>query len=667
MRFEQDFPDIRRHGFARVAAVVPEVSLTHPMQNAKNHLTYLEDAYNQGAMYAVCPELGLTGYSSGDLFFSETLTDAVLDALDWLVQKTDGWDMLISVGVPLVVDAQLYNCAVTFCNGEILGVTPKAYPPEYREFYEARHFARASNARSTTIALLNQSDVPFGTDIIIRSRTNPNFAVFTEICEDLWVPIPPSTHAALAGATILGNLSASNITIGKGEYRRQLVLDSSGRNLAVQIYCAAGFGESTADLAWDGEALIAQGGKLLATNTRFALHGSCIVTDVDLHALMHDRRQSSFRQNASDDGKPFRIVYCDADLGAGADNALLEFRYPLEQHPFVPEDPGTRDERCQETFNIQTSALAMRISSLPPNYRKLVLGLSGGQDSTHALLVAVYTMDLLKLPRTNVIAVTMPGFGTTPRTKGNAQALAEALGVTFKDISIVPLATALLESVGHDLTDHNVTYENSQAWSRKMVELALAGKLGAIDQGTGDLSELALGWCTMFGDHASHYNPNAGVPKTLISHLIRWSAEYVFAEEAEVKKVLLDILDTPISPELQPAGADGQIVQKTESIVGPYALHDFFLFYFVRHGRSPFTIARLAAQAFDGQYTLVEIKKWLKVFIQKFFGNQFKRNCVPDGPKVGLTSLSPRGDWRMPPEADAGPWLAELDEVPDRL
>ncbi len=666
MRSKSDFPDIRNHGFARVAAVVPEVSLSDPMQNAKNHLHYLQQAQEQGAMYAVCPELGITGYSNGDLFFSETLTDAAIDTLDWLITETGDMDMLISVGMPLVVDAQLYNCAVTFCNGKILGVTPKAYPPEYREFYEARHFARASNARSTTVALLGQ-EVPFGTDILIRARYHPNFVIFTEICEDLWVPIPPSTHAALAGATILGNLSASNITIGKGEYRRQLVLDSSGRNLAVQIYCAAGFGESTADLAWDGEALIAQGGKLLAQNERFRLHGSCIVTDVDLHALMHDRRQSSFRQNASDDGKLFRTVECEGHLGDQYEESLLTFCYSLDAHPFVPSDPKTRNERCQETFNIQTSALAKRITSLPPAYQKLVLGLSGGQDSTHALLVAVYTMDLLKLPRTNVVAITMPGFGTTPRTKGNAEALAKALGVTFKDISIVPLATALLESIGHDLAEHNVTYENAQAWSRKMVELALAGKIGAIDQGTGDLSELALGWTTMFGDHASHYNPNAGVPKTLISHLIRWSAEYVFAQEADVQKVLLDILDTPISPELQPAGADGQIVQKTEAIVGPYDLHDFFLYYTVRFGRSPFTIARLAAQAFDGQYTLAEIKQWLEVFLRKFFGNQFKRNCVPDGPKVGLTSLSPRGDWRMPPEASVAPWLAELAEVPNRL
>jgi NAD+ synthase (glutamine-hydrolysing) len=666
MRDSTVFPDIREHGFARVAAVVPEVALSNPMENAKNHLVYLQQAQTQGSMYTVCPELGLTGYSNGDLFFSETLTDAAIDALDWLVGETERMNMIISVGMPLVVDAQLYNCAVTFCNGKLLGVTPKAYPPEYREFYEARHFARASNARSTMVRLLGE-DVPFGTDILIRSWQYPNFVIFTEICEDLWVPIPPSTHAALAGATILGNLSASNITIGKGEYRRQLVLDSSGRNLAVQIYCAAGCGESTADLAWDGEALIAQGGKLLASNTRFALHGSCIVTDVDLHALMHDRRQSSFRQNASDDDFPFRSAMCEVDLGASAKEALQTFCYPLDAHPFVPSDPATRNERCQETFNIQTTSLARRLMVFSEYRRKLVLGLSGGQDSTHALLVGAYTMDLLKLPRTNIIAITMPGFGTTKRTKGNAQALAEALGVTFKDIPIEPHATTILQSIEHDMANHNAVYENSQAWSRKIVELAMAGDVGAMDQGTGDLSELALGWTTMFGDHASHYNPNAGVPKTLISHLIRWSAEYVFAREAEVKKVLLDILDTPISPELQPASADGQIVQKTESIVGPYELHDFFLYYFVRYGRSPWTIARLAAQAFDGQYTLVEIKRWLDGFLRKFFGSQFKRNCLPDGPKVGLTSLSPRGDWRMPPEADVSPWLAELDEVPDSL
>ncbi|MFA6588608.1 MAG: NAD(+) synthase [Patescibacteria group bacterium] len=660
------FLDIRKHGFVRVAAIVPEVTLSNPLQNAQNHLRYLRQAYEQGAMYAVCPELGLTGYSNGDLFFSHVLIEAALKALRFLLAESRSMDMVISVGMPLIVDEQLYNCAVTFCKGQILGITPKAYPPEYREFYEARHFARASNARSTTVEILGQL-VPFGTDILIRCTQYPNLVIFTEICEDLWVPIPPSSHAALAGATVLANLSASNITIGKDEYRRQLVVASSGRNLAVQIYCATGFGESTADLAWDGAVCIASGGKLLKTNQRFLIGGSCTVTDVDLHQLMLNRRQSSFRQNGTDHARIFRTVEYHAPLGILNKSIFEKFIYPIEAFPFVPNNPADRDERCQETFNIQTSSLARRLKVFPTDRQKLILGLSGGQDSTHALLVAAYTMDLLGLPRTNIIALTMPGFGTTERTKGNAQKLAEALGVTFREISIVELTNVLLKSIGHDMSVRNSTYENSQAWARKFVELALAGDEGAMDLGTGDLSELALGWTTMFGDHASHYNPNPGVPKTLISHLMRWTAEHVFAKETAVQKVLLDILATPISPELQPAGADGQIVQKTEDINGPYELHDFFLYHFVRFGRSPLTIARLAMQAFQDRYTLAEIKKWLGVFLRKFFANQFKRDCLPNGPKVGLTSLSPRGDWRMPPEADSTIWLDDLAKIPDEL
>ncbi|MDO8669526.1 MAG: NAD(+) synthase [Candidatus Buchananbacteria bacterium] len=668
-----NFLDIRDHGFFRLAAVVPKVELANPKANVISHLKELSQVYDQGAMYTLCPELGLTGYSCGDLFHSQLLLDQVGQSLREIIEATKYWDMIISVGLPLKLDFAVYNTAVTFYQGQILAVTPKAYPPEYREFYELRHFARASEAQADVVNLFDQ-DAPFGTDIIIYHPHN-NFSLHVEICEDGWVPIPPSTSAALAGATVLANMSASDITIGKHDYRLQLMLGSSGRNLAVQMYCAAGFGESTSDVSWDGDAIIAERGNLLASSERFQLDGTHIIADVDLIAVEQDRmRQNSFRENGIDNLKEFRLANIKA---SSADLKRSEvyhnLRRQIDPHPFVPSDPLKRNERCYETFMIQSTALIRRLTQLPQDRRKIIVAVSGGQDSTHALMVATHAIDKMQLPRTDIIAITMPCFGTTQRTKNNAINLCQALGVTFKEIPVTKIVEEIFEAIGHDKSDTSLVFENTQAWSRKFVELAQAAKFKGLVLGTGDLSELLLGWCTYMGDHGSHYAVNAGVPKTLISFLISWTAEVIFAQEPRVQAILHDILATPISPELLPP--DGEtITQVTEDKIGPYELHDFFGYYFIRFGYSPKRIARLALAAFiqqvdtDNQkYDLADIKKWLGVFLNRFFTNQFKRNFMPDGPKVGLTCLSPRGDWRMPSDAQVQAWLDDWAKIPNAL
>lgn len=668
------FLDIRTHGFFRLAAIIPKVELANPDANVINHLNELIEAYNGGAQYALCPELGLTGYSCGDLFHSELLLSRAEKGLAKILDRTKDLNMIISVGLPLRVDAAVYNVAVTFYMGQILTVTPKAYPPEYREFYELRHFAKASEAQVNSVILLGQ-EVPFGTDLIVYHPLYRGFALHVEICEDGWVPIPPSTSAALAGATVLANMSASDITIGKHDYRLQLMLGSSGRNVAAQMYCAAGYGESTSDVSWDGDAIIAERGSLLTTSKRFQTVSNHIMADVDLAAIEQDRmRQNSFRENGIDNLKRFRRINLQPlNTGLWRDsNVYNNFLRQIDPHPFVPSDPARRDERCYETFMIQSTALMRRLEQLPEDMRKVIVAISGGQDSTHALLVAVYTMDMMKITRANIIAVTMPCYGTTERTKNNAINLATELGVTLKEIPITEIAESVFEAIGHSKNETNLVYENTQAWSRKFVELALASKFKGIVLGTGDLSELMLGWCTYMGDHGSHYAINAGVPKTLISFLINWTAEVIFAKEKEVQIILHDILATPISPELLPPDGEN-ITQVTEDLNGPYELHDFFGYYMVRLGYSPRRIARLAFAAFnqqvvDGQkYYLIEIKKWLEVFLTRFFANQFKRNFMPDGPKVGLVCVSPRGDWRMPSDAQVQAWLTDLEKIPDAL
>jgi NAD+ synthase (glutamine-hydrolysing) len=511
------------------------------------------------------------------------------------------------------------------------------------------------------------SEVPFGTDVLVRAPHLPGFVLHTDICEDLWVPVPPSTLAALAGATVLGNLSASNITVAKWEFRQELVRASSARNLAVQLYSAAGFGESTADLAWDGQGLIAERGRLLAATPRFSLRGAQVTVDVDLQAIAQDRmRQSSFGANARDHAaRPFRIVECSAAAESRPVEVFTDLRRPAEPHPFVPADAAQRDERCREVFMIQATALARRIEALPAEARRAVIGISGGQDSTHALLVATHAMDLLGIDRTHIIGVTMPGFGTTARTRGNAGRLMEALGVTSREIAITPFAESVYAAIGHPPEHEDRTFENVQAWLRKLLLFSVASQAHGIDIGTGDLTEIALGWATYGGDHMSHYAVNAGVPKTLITYLITWTAEVIFAADAAVQAVLRDIVATPISPELLRPNAAGEIVQRSEEIVGPYELHDFFLYHVLRFGSGPRRLARLAEHAFADRYSRTQIRDWLLVFIRRFFANQFKRDCMPDGPKVGSGgALSPRGDWRMPADAHADTWLADLESLP---
>jgi NAD+ synthase (glutamine-hydrolysing) len=661
-----DFHDVRAHGFARVAVCVPEGRVADPAFNAAAHVRILERVHAEGAHYAVCPELGLSSYSCGDLFFQETLLTAALNALRTVAEATARWNLLVSVGIPLVVDDLLFNCAVTLYRGRAVAVAPKAYPPNYREFYELRWFHPAVDAHSDEVVLLGRA-VPFGTDVLVRASHLPGFVLHTDVCEDLWTPVPPSTIAALSGATVLANLSASNVTVGKYEYRQELVRSSAAKNIAVQLYSAAGFGESTADLAWDGHGLVAERGALVAETERFVMGGTSVTTDVDLRALGEERmRQTSWGQNAGIHGRALRTVEV-GDPTDGRPAALWrEFRRRIEPHPFVPSEPARRDERCREIFSITATSLARRLEALPADARRIVLGVSGGQDSTLALLVAVHAMDRLGLPRQNVLGLTLPGFGTSKRTYENATALVRALGGELREIDIKAIAGGVFEAIGHDAAVEDVTFENVQAWTRKMLLFATASRERGIDLGTGDLSELALGFATYGGDHMSHYGVNAGVPKTLVSELIRWAADVVFNAEPQVATVLKSVLATPISPELRRLDAQGQINQHTEAIVGPYELHDFTLYWFLRFGFGPRRVARMALHAFQGRYTLAQIRRWLVVFLDRFFANQFKRDCVPDSPKVGSGgSLSPRGDWRMPSDASVAAWRSGAESIPD--
>jgi len=662
-----DFLDVRTHGYARVAVCVPEMRVADPAFNAEAHLRMLERAYIEGAHYALCPELGLSAYTCGDLFFQETLLDGARAALARVAEATAAWNMIVSVGLPLVVDDLLFNCAVTLFRGQPLAIAPKAYPPNYREFYELRWFHAAANARSRETALLG-TVAPFGTDVLVVAGHLPGFVLHTDVCEDLWTPVPPGTIAALSGATVLANLSASNVTVGKFEYRRLLVTSSAAKNLAVQMYSAAGFGESTSDLAWDGHGMIAERGEMVAETERFSLHGSAAVVDVDLRALVEDRmRQGSWGQNAAVHGRELRRITVDG-VEARDTAVFRRLHRRIEPQPFVPADPAVRDARCREIFLIKATSLARRLQALPEDARRVVIGVSGGQDSTEALLVATHAVDLLGLPRAHVVGVTMPGFGTSKRTYANACALVRALGATLREIPIGDIAGHVFGAIGHDPKVEDVTFENVQAWTRKFLLFSLASRERGIDLGTGDLSEIALGWATYGGDHMSHYAVNAGVPKTLISYMIRWAAETIFADEPDVARVLESVLATPISPELLRLDAAGAITQKSEELVGPYDLHDFFLYWFLRFGFGPRRIARMALHAFGDRHPLLEIRRWLLVFLRRFFQNQFKRDCMPDAPKVGSGgSLSPRGDWRMPSDASVAAWIAEAEAIPESV
>lgn len=659
-----DFHSLYSHGFARVAVAVPHVRVADPAFNAERTVALARQAADRGAALVLFPELGLSAYSNGDLFHQDVLLSAARAALATVVEASRGLTAVLVVGVPLRFGGSLYNCAAVVHRGTLLGLSPKLYLPNYREFYEKRQFASGRDAPFTEVDVLGQR-VPFGTDLVYEASTLDDFALHVEICEDVWTPIPPSTLAALAGATVLTNLSASNITIGKAKYRRDLCAAQSGKCLAAYLYAAAGPGESTTDLAWDGHAMVYELGERLAESERFTPEEDITYADVDLGRLAQERmRVTSFRDCAGVNGErvravrriPFELVLPKGDVAP---------ERHVERLPYVPSDAALRDEHCYEAYQIQVQGLAQRMTAAA--IERIVIGVSGGLDSTQALIVAARAMDRLGLPRTNVLAYTMPGFATSAGTKSNAWTLMRALGVSAAEIDIRPSSEQMLRDIGHPYSEgaeqYDVTFENVQAGERTSHLFRLANHHGAMVLGTGDLSELALGWATYgVGDHMSHYNVNASVPKTLIQHLIGWVAEGgEFG--ADTSEVLRAILATEISPELVPATAETpEELQSTEAKIGPYELQDFTTYYVTRYGFAPSKVAFLALRAWGEKYDLATIRKWLEVFCWRFFQiSQFKRSAVPNGPKVQSGgSLSPRGDWRMPSDASAAAWLAEL-------
>ncbi|HEY0954902.1 MAG TPA: NAD(+) synthase [Roseateles sp.] len=659
------FDNLYSHDFARLAVGLPLCRVADPAFNAGQTIALLKQAAAEGAAVVAFPELGLSAYTCDDLFHQRALLDACEAALAEVLAATTALPLVAVVGLPLRVEQRLFNCAAVLLRGRILGVVPKTFLPNYGEFYEARQFCSGEEATVDTVTLLGQQ-VPFGSRQVFTAEDLPLLRLHVEICEDVWTPIPPSSFAALAGATVLVNLSASNVVIGKAGYRRQLVSQQSARCLAAYVYSSAGAGESTTDLAWDGQALVCENGELLMESERFLRSAQLVTADVDLERLARERmRQTSFGDSVrlhAAQVNAFRHIHFKLDLDREKPLAL---RRRVERFPYVPADHDRRDERCQEVYNIQVQGLTQRLAS--SGIHKLVVGISGGLDSTHALLVAARAMDALGLPRTNIIGVTMPGFATGERTRDQALRLMAAVGCEAREIDIRPSCTQMLQDIGHPHRDeqpvYDVTFENVQAGERTSHLFRLANLTGGLVLGTGDLSELALGWCTYgVGDHMSHYNVNASVPKTLIQHLVRWVAETGQLGAGTDTKVLLDILDTEISPELIPGS-----LQSTEATVGAYALQDFNLFYTLRHGYAPSKIAFLARHAWSEVYALAEIKRVLRIFVQRFFkGSQFKRSCVPNAPKVGSGgSLSPRGDWRAPSDSEAVVWLADVDRIPD--
>ncbi len=661
MPSRDDFFNLYRHGFVRVAVATPRVRIGDPRHNADATLELMQQAARDKALLAVFPELGLSAYTCDDLFHQRTLIDAAENALAQLLARTRNLPLAALVGLPVAVDGRLYNCAALLCRGRLVGVVPKTYLPNYREFYEARQFTPGDSSPRSAIALAGQ-DAAFGTNLLFRLAEMPAFVLHVEICEDLWVPAPPSSFAALAGASVIGNLSASNIIIGKEGYRHQLVANQSARCLAAYLYSAAGIGESTTDLAWDGHAIIYENGTLLAESQRFAAAPQLALADVDLDRLLADRmRQNTFAEGARRhpaEVARFRSVEFSLPLPRG--------RLPLERRigrfPYVPGDAASRDLRCEEVYRIQVQGLVTRMQAT--GTKKLVIGVSGGLDSTQALLVCARALDELKLPRRNILAYTMPGFATTSRTRNQAWQVMRAVGASAEEIDIRPSCMQMLKDIGHPYAKgrkvYDVSFENVQAGERTSHLFRLANLHGGFVVGTGDLSELALGWCTYgVGDQMSHYNVNASVPKTLIQYLVGWVAE---SDEfgADVKRALKRVLDTEISPELIPGK------QSTEAIIGPYELQDFNLYYTLRFGYAPAKVAFLAWNAWKGEYRLREIRKWLGVFLKRFFQmSQYKRSAMPNAPKVGSGgSLSPRGDWRAPADGNASAWLADLARVP---
>jgi NAD+ synthase (glutamine-hydrolysing) len=686
---DKPFFNLYSHDFARVAVASPRCKVADPAFNAQQTIGLAQQAAEQGAVLVAFPELGLSAYTCDDLFHQRALLDACLAALADVVAASTELPLAMIVGLPLRINHTLFNCAVVVAGGRILGVVPKSYLPNYGEFYEMRQFSPSDNTAVTQIGLLGQ-DVPFGPEQLFEIENLPLFRFHVELCEDVWVPVPPSSFAALAGATVLVNLSASNIVVGKSGYRHQLVGQQSARCVAAYLYTSAGLGESTTDMGWDGQSLIYEKGDMLAESKRFLQDSHIIFADVDLERLAQDRMHAttfaqSVRRHADEVAK-FRVQRFSLALPLAR---ALPLQRLVERFPYVPASSARRDERCTEVYNIQVQALLQRLQS--SGHEKVVIGISGGLDSTHALLVCAKAMDRLGLPRTNILAYTMPGFATSERTLRQARDLMEAVGCSAHEIDIRPSCIQMLKDLGHPYAEgkeeYDVTFENVQAGERTSHLFRLANHHNGIVIGTGDLSELALGWCTYgVGDHMSHYNVNASVPKTLISHLVRWVADTKQIGESG-SDVLIQVLETEISPELVPAKTgtgkeEGKPAQVTENFIGPYELQDFNLYYTLRYGFTPTKVAFLAWSAWHdrgagpwpeggsparNQYDLAAIKKNLGIFLWRFFKtSQFKRSCVPNGPKVGNGgSLSPRGDWRAPSDAEATVWMQQLAQIPD--
>ncbi len=630
-------------GFYRVAAAVPRVRVADIEYNVGQIRDLLGQAAREECALVVFPELGLTGYTCADLFFQSQLLDAVQSGLDELRDASTGLGTVLLVGAPLRQQTRLYNCAVLMQNGNILGVVPKTFIPNYKEYYEKRWFSSGLDVVEEEIAIGDEY-VPFGTDLLFEY--DEYFTLGVELCEDLWNVVPPSSYQALAGATVLANLAASNELVGKADYRRGLIMGQSARCVAGYVYGSSGVGESSTDLVFGGHALIAENGIILAQNDRFQRENSIIYAELDCQRLCMTRlTETSFADNPPEE---FQLIQLD-ELPA-----LSQLKRRIDPQPFVPEGPAGRDERCGEIFKIQAAGLARRLEHTGSKHA--IVGISGGLDSTLALLASSEAMKLLGKSNKAIMAVTMPGFGTSDRTHENAVKLGKQLGTNFREINIKAACEQHFKDIAHDPEKHDITYENAQARERMQILMDLANEHGGLVVGTGDLSEIALGWCTYGGDHMSMYAVNCGVPKTLVRYIIQWVAE----QRQDVQKLLLDILETPITPELLPTGQDGEIAQQTETLIGPYELHDFFLYHALKYGAAPARIRQLAQIAFKDQYGAETIEHTLSTFIKRFFTQQFKRSCVPDGPKVGTISLSPRGDWRMPSDAANDLWLKDI-------
>lgn len=639
------------YGYIKVASAIPSVKVGDCQFNLQEIEQMIARAEGQGVEVIVFPELSITGYTCQDLFRQQLLLDVAEQSVLMLLDFTRQLDIIVIVGAPVQVGMILLNCAVVIQKGEILAIIPKIYLPNYSEFYEKRWFASSQDLHPTEIIYAGSKTMVTAQPTIFRTYTGATFGV--ELCEDVWAPEPPSTFLTLAGADIIFNLSASDELIGKHAYLQQLLSQQSARTMSGYVYSGSGFGESTQDVVYGGNALIYENGKCIAESERFSFEPQMIVSQIDYEKLRAERRNNTTFVNAQRRVEQGNVRFIDCHSISQDDFTLMRNISPT---PFIPEQENMKDA-CEEIFNIQIAGLAKRL--VHTNCRTVVVGISGGLDSTLALLVCVRTFDKLKLPRTGIIGVTMPGFGTTDRTYTNAMALMKSLGVTIKEISIKKSCIQHFEDIEHDISVHDVTYENGQARERTQILMDLSNKYNGMVIGTGDLSELALGWATYNGDHMSMYGVNVSIPKTLICYLVQYVAESGI--DADSRATLTDIIDTPISPELIPADEQGNIAQKTEDLVGPYILHDFFLYYMLRCGFRPSKIYMLACHAFMGEFDEETIKKWLRVFLRRFFAQQFKRSCLPDGPKVGSVSLSPRGDWRMPSDACSTLWVKEVD------